>query len=75
MDLLNVRHKGLMFGIEFSAEVAPFITALRKNGLIVLSAGPNVIRLLPPLTVTYEEMEKALQIIGKTILENNQITC
>ncbi|KRG09694.1 acetylornithine aminotransferase [Lederbergia galactosidilytica] len=52
----TIRHKGLMVGIEFSEEVAPLMAELRKSGLIVLNAGPNVLRLLPPLTVTKAEV-------------------
>ena len=59
-----VRGKGLMIGIELafspSAEVLP---ALREKGLIALPAGETVLRLVPPLVVTEEECEKALQII------------
>ncbi|MBS4217615.1 acetylornithine transaminase [Bacillus sp. FJAT-49711] len=62
-----IRHKGLMFGIEFSVEVGSMISLLRENGLLALVAGPNVIRFLPPLTVTYEEMNSALEIIGSTL--------
>ncbi|MBS4221856.1 acetylornithine transaminase [Bacillus sp. FJAT-49682] len=74
-SLKSIRYKGLMFGLEFSEEVGPLLSLLRENGLIVLSAGPNVMRLLPPLTVTYEEMDVAIEKISTTLLESKKATC
>lgn len=68
----EVRGKGLMIGIECNIEAAPFVTELQKKGLLVLVAGPNVVRLLPPLTVTREELETAAslikEVLGKAIV-------
>lgn len=63
----EIRGLGLMAGIEMSAEVQPILTALRKAGLIALPAGEKVIRLLPPLNVSQEEIEKAVHIIEDTV--------
>ena len=63
----NIRGKGLMIGIECKHEVASFIEQLENEGLLVLQAGPNVIRLLPPLIVTNEELEQAVYIIKKVV--------
>ena len=54
----EIRGLGMMIGIEVNQSVAPILASLRSAGLIVLSAGDNVIRLLPPLTVTTEELKK-----------------
>lgn len=64
----EVRGSGLLLGIACKGEVADSITALRENGLITLPAGPNVIRLLPPLTVTYEEIDEAVKLIKNTLV-------
>lgn len=63
----EIRGKGLLIGIECNVEVAPIITACRNEGLLVLQAGPNVVRILPPLTVTKEQIEKATTILVDTI--------
>ncbi len=64
----TVQGQGLLLGIGCgTAEVAPYITAAEEKGLLLVGAGPNVIRLLPPLTVTKEEIDEAI-IILKTIL-------
>jgi acetylornithine/N-succinyldiaminopimelate aminotransferase len=59
----EIRGLGLMAGIELSVAVPPLLTQLRKSGLIALSAGEKVIRLLPPLNVSTEELEKAVLIL------------
>src|SRR5699024_12706279 len=59
----EIRGKGLMVGIECSEEVAPFIKTLLNKGVLVLSAGTHVLRLLPPLIVTYEEIDKIVKMI------------
>lgn len=65
----DIRGVGLMIGIECHTEVAQVIQACIKNGLLVLAAGPTVIRLLPPLTMTVEEIKKAITLITKSFNE------
>ncbi len=60
----DVRGKGLLIGIECKEQVSEVINQLREQKLLVLPAGPNVIRLLPPLTVSYEEIDIAVKVIG-----------
>ncbi|WP_078435215.1 acetylornithine transaminase [Metabacillus halosaccharovorans] len=60
----DVRGKGLLIGIECKEQVSEIINQLREQKLLVLPAGPNVIRLLPPLTVSYEEIDIAVKVIG-----------
>jgi len=61
----NVHGDGLLLGIETEKPVAELITAARENGLLVHRAGANVLRLLPPLNVSKEEVEEALSILDK----------
>ncbi|MBZ5751946.1 acetylornithine transaminase [Metabacillus rhizolycopersici] len=61
----GIRGKGLLIGIECKEQVGMLIDQLREQQLLVLSAGPNVIRLLPPLNVSYEEIDIAVGIIDK----------
>jgi len=60
----EARGRGLMWGLELSEAAAPFVAAARERHLLVLSAGPNVIRIVPPLTITREDLAR-----GATILE------
>ncbi|WP_313427916.1 acetylornithine transaminase [Siminovitchia terrae] len=65
--MVDIRYTGLMVGVEFSEDVSERLAKLREKGLIVLNAGPNVIRMLPPLTVSNEEIDEAIDILQKTI--------
>jgi acetylornithine/N-succinyldiaminopimelate aminotransferase len=65
----DVRGLGLIVGIECTKEVAPIITDLQGQGLLVLSAGPNVLRLLPPLTVSMKEIQEAVEILEEVMLK------
>ncbi|MEY9970350.1 acetylornithine/N-succinyldiaminopimelate aminotransferase [Lysinibacillus sp. RC46] len=64
----TVQGQGLLLGIGCGdTEVASYIAAAEENGLLLVGAGPNVIRLLPPLTVSKAEIDEAVAIL-KTIL-------
>lgn len=63
----EVRGNGLMLGVACHVEAAPIITECRERGLLVLPAGPNVVRLLPPLIVSNEELKKATGILTEAI--------
>lgn len=55
--------KGLLIGIRCIDEVAPIISLAEENGLLLVQAGPNVIRLLPPLTVSEQEIDEAIELL------------
>lgn len=61
----SVHGDGLLLGIETEKPVAELIARARENGLLVHRAGANVLRLLPPLNVSKEEVEEALSILDK----------
>lgn len=63
----EVRGLGLLVGIECHEEVAKLIPTIHEKGLLVLTAGPNVIRLLPPLIVTQAELDEAVAILKQVI--------
>lgn len=53
----EVRGLGLMTGIELKQKVAPYLKALQDKQIIALNAGMTVIRLLPPLVITYSQLD------------------
>ncbi|MSO94405.1 MAG: acetylornithine/succinylornithine family transaminase [Thermoleophilia bacterium] len=59
----SVRGRGLLLGAELDRPVGPVVDACRGQGLLVLSAGPDVLRLTPPLVVSADEVAQALRII------------
>ncbi len=59
----SVRGRGLLIGAQLDRPVGPVVDACRDEGLLVLSAGPDVLRLTPPLVVGAEEVDRALAIL------------
>jgi acetylornithine/N-succinyldiaminopimelate aminotransferase len=62
-----VRGRGLMWGIELGGPAASFVTAARERRLLVLTAGPNVIRIVPPLTITRDELQRGVAILTEVL--------
>ena len=71
-ELLKMNHvtgvagMGMMLGIELDIDVKPIVTTLMENGLLVLTA-KHKMRLLPPLNISQEELDKGLQILKDTL--------
>ncbi|MCR2806702.1 acetylornithine transaminase [Paenibacillus soyae] len=63
----EVRGLGLLVGIECAGPVADVVTEAQKRGLLVITAGPNVVRLLPNLLVTNEEIDEAVTILAELL--------
>lgn len=60
----EVRGLGLIIGIELDVSASPLVDACRNSGLLVLTAGKgNVVRLVPPLIITVEELDEAVEIL------------
>ena len=58
--VVEVRGPGLMIGIEVSADARPLILQLMEIGLLVFPAGNAVIRVFPPLTIPYEDLDRVI---------------
>jgi acetylornithine/LysW-gamma-L-lysine aminotransferase len=63
----EVRGRGLLVGLELKERVQPHLLALLERGLLALPAGPNVLRLLPPLVISYEQLDQAVATIEETL--------
>jgi len=63
----EVRGMGLMIGIEIKKKVAPYLRALTERGVLVLPAGMTVIRLLPPLVITREQVDKIVVALKEVL--------
>ena len=61
----TVRGLGYMIGIETTGNLGELVQSARDKGLIVLTAGTNVIRLLPPITLSDAEIEKGVAILSE----------
>ncbi|MBQ3288313.1 MAG: acetylornithine/succinylornithine family transaminase [Kiritimatiellae bacterium] len=67
--LLEVRGKGMLIGLVADCDVKPIIEALQSQGLLALSAGKNVVRFLPPLTLGEDDLEDAVDMISDALDE------
>lgn len=65
----EVRGLGLLVGIACKAPVGDIVVKAQNEGLLIITAGPNVLRLLPNLLVTNDEIDTAVQILVKLIDE------
>ncbi len=63
----EVRGLGLMIGIELKRKVAPYLRALQARRILALNAGMNVLRLLPPLVITYEQLDQLIQALNEVL--------
>ncbi len=63
----SVRGRGLLLGAQLDRQAGPVIDACREQGLLVLSAGPDVLRLTPPLVVSAAEVTQALLTIESVL--------
>jgi acetylornithine aminotransferase/acetylornithine/N-succinyldiaminopimelate aminotransferase len=60
--VFGVRGIGYLVGVQMTGDPAPYLAGLRERGLLAPSAGGNVVRLLPPLNATAEELAKSVEI-------------
>ncbi len=67
----EVRGKGLMIGVELKFEVKDILMEGIKNGLLLLYSGRNILRFLPPLVVSKEDVTKTLKILD-VLLTNEE---
>ena len=63
----EVRGRGLIWGIELTEPVAPLVARALELGLLTVPAGPDVLRLLPPLVVSEAEIERAVSILEEVL--------
>jgi predicted acetylornithine/succinylornithine family transaminase len=68
-EIKELRGLGLMFGLEMNFAVKPIIDKCLEKGLLLIGAGPNVIRFVPPLVIEYDNIDKAIEILKSAILE------
>ena len=68
----EVRGLGLMVGIEVKQKVAPYMAALSTKGVLALPAGLNVIRLLPPLVISKEQIDQVVSALAEVLDQQSQ---
>ena len=65
--ITEIRHRGLLIGIEFSIKPDPIIKTLQDNGVLALPAGTQVLRFLPPFVAEEKHFKEVTQILKNTL--------
>ena len=66
-EILEIRGAGLLLGIKTKSDNIKINELLTKNGLLCVPASENIIRLAPPLIVSREQIDEAIQIIKNSL--------
>ena len=68
----EIRGKGLMIGVELKFEVKDILMNLMKEGILMLYSGRNILRILPPLVISKEDITKVLQTMDIVLTKEEQ---
>jgi len=71
-SITEIRGRGLMIGIEFEFETKALVQKMFEKSVLANATGGNVLRLLPPLNITYEQLEKLLEVMKLSLKEIKQ---
>ena len=63
----EIRHKGLLIGVELTVKSDAVIKALQEKGVLALSAGPQVVRFLPPFTANSTHFVTVAETLGEVL--------
>ena len=72
MMIREIRGKGLMIGIEMKFEIKDILMELIKEGILMLYSGRNILRILPPLVISEEDITKVLHALDSILTEEEQ---
>lgn len=67
--LKQIRGLGLMIGVEFDFETKPLVLKMMEHGVLANATAGNVLRLVPPLVITFEELERVVDVIAQSLKE------
>lgn len=70
-NVREVRNLGLMIGIELKEKSTPYILKLIEKGVLAMPAGATVLRLLPPLTISQEELDFVVEKLVEVLVAND----
>jgi acetylornithine/LysW-gamma-L-lysine aminotransferase len=63
----EVRGLGLMVGVELRRKASPYLAAMAERGVLALSAGMTVMRFLPPLVISKEEIDAVVEVLAQVV--------
>ncbi len=65
--ILEVRGRGLMLGVQLDMPAGPVVKAGYQHGLLLLNAGADVLRIVPPLIISKDEIDIAMERLAATL--------
>ena len=68
----EIRGKGLMIGVEIKFEIRDILAALMEHGVLMLYSGRNILRILPPLVISREDIVKVLHILDLVLTKEEE---
>jgi acetylornithine/LysW-gamma-L-lysine aminotransferase len=68
----EIRGKGLMIGIEMKFEIKDILMELIKKGVLMLYSGRNILRILPPLVISEDDVTKVLHALDSVLTEEEE---
>jgi ornithine--oxo-acid transaminase len=66
-DIIEIRGRGLLIGVEFKENAAPYVKKLIENGILAKETHDRTIRFAPPIIITYEQLDDACERIKKAL--------
>ena len=63
----EIRGLGLIVGVEIKEKSGPYIQQMMEKGILVLGAGPTVIRFLPPLVIEEKDLERVVRVTAEVL--------
>ena len=66
-EITDIRGKGLLIGVEFSCDAAPYVKKLIEAGVLAKETHEKTIRFTPPIIISYKELDEALDIIERVL--------
>ncbi|MDP9348083.1 MAG: aminotransferase class III-fold pyridoxal phosphate-dependent enzyme, partial [Gemmatimonadota bacterium] len=66
-DVVGVRGAGLLWGVELSKPAGEVVARALEAGLLLCTAGPSVVRIVPPLVANDEELDRGLSLLDEVL--------
>lgn len=66
-QIVEVRGRGLILGVQLKGDPTPIVTAARERGLLVITCGTNTLRFVPPLVISVQQIEDGMGILERAM--------
>ena len=70
VPIKDVRGKGLLIAVEFTENARQIVEELKENGILVKDTHSTIIRFAPPLVITMDDIDRAIEIIEKVFVKS-----